>query len=74
LLKRKDPSESGILVLLPSGGFFFCELPTLALHKINNDSARKYHLMDKESTVGMVIPPRITSLGLRNPHEEWDTA
>jgi hypothetical protein len=28
----KDPSELGILELLPSRGFFVHELPTLALH------------------------------------------
>jgi hypothetical protein len=35
--------------LLPSGGFLICELPTLALHRINYGSARIYHLMDEES-------------------------
>jgi hypothetical protein len=28
-------------------------VPTLALHEINRDSARNYHLMDEESTGGM---------------------
>jgi hypothetical protein len=45
---------------LPSGGFFIHELPTLALHRINSDSAENYYLMDEESTGGMVIPPGIT--------------
>jgi hypothetical protein len=51
----KDPSKKEILELLPSGGFFFRKLPTLAIHRINIDSARNYHLMDKEYIRGMVI-------------------
>jgi hypothetical protein len=46
--------------LLLSGGFFVRELPTLALHGINGDSARNHYLMDEESAGGMVIPPGIT--------------
>jgi hypothetical protein len=36
--------------MLPSGGFFFCRLPTLALHGINSNSAGNYQLIDEEST------------------------
>jgi hypothetical protein len=46
----KDPSESGILDLLPSGGFFVRGLSSLALHGINSDSAGNYQLIDEEST------------------------
>jgi hypothetical protein len=35
--------------LLPTGGFFVRDVPTLALHGINGDSARNYHLIDEES-------------------------
>jgi hypothetical protein len=31
-------------------------VPTLAFHRINGDSARKYHLMDEEFPGGIVIP------------------
>jgi hypothetical protein len=34
---------------------------------MNGDSAGNYHLMDEESTGGMVILPGITSLWTRNP-------
>jgi hypothetical protein len=60
-LRCKDPSESGTLDLLPSGGFFVLKQPTLALHGINGDSVGNYQLMDRESTGGIVIPPGITS-------------
>jgi hypothetical protein len=56
--------------LFSSGGFFIRELPTLALHGISGDSAGNYHLMDEESTGGMVIPPGITSSGTKNPPKE----
>jgi hypothetical protein len=36
------------------------DVPTLALRGINRDSVGNYHLMDKESTGIMVIPPGIT--------------
>jgi hypothetical protein len=36
--------------LLPSGGFSFCGLPTLALQGINSNSAGNYQLIDEEST------------------------
>jgi hypothetical protein len=49
-LRGKDPSELGILELLPSGGFFVRGLPTLALHGINSDSAGNYQVKDEEST------------------------
>jgi hypothetical protein len=48
-LRGKDPSEKGMLNLLPSGGFFVSELPTFALHGINSDSAGNYQLIDEES-------------------------
>jgi hypothetical protein len=53
-----------MLKLLPFGGFFICELPTLALHGINDDSAGNYCLMDKESTGEMVIPRELPAQGL----------
>jgi hypothetical protein len=56
-----DSSEIGILQLLPSRGFFVSDLPTLALHGVNCDSASNYHLMDKEATRGMVILLKIIS-------------
>jgi hypothetical protein len=56
--------------LLPSIGFFECDLPTLGLHSINGDSAEKYHLIDEESTEGIVISLKITSSWMRNPPEE----
>jgi hypothetical protein len=49
-LGGKDPSEKGILALLPSGGLLESDLPTLALHRINGESAGNYHLRDEEST------------------------
>jgi hypothetical protein len=57
--------------LLPSGGFFNRDVSLLALHSIN---ARNYHLMDNESTKGMVIPPGITSSGTRTLPDEWESA
>jgi hypothetical protein len=57
----KDLSEIEILELLPSGGFFVCELPTLSLLRITSDSTGNYYLMDKESTGRMVIPHGNTS-------------
>jgi hypothetical protein len=59
--------------LLPSGGFFVRELPTLALHGINSESAGSYQLIDVESTVRIGFPPGITSSGTRNPPEEKDS-
>jgi hypothetical protein len=38
--------------LLSSGGIFVCGLPTLALHRINSDSAGNYQLKDKKSPRG----------------------
>jgi hypothetical protein len=38
-----------------SGGFFVLELPTLALHEINCDTAGNYQLIAKESSGRMVI-------------------
>jgi hypothetical protein len=38
--------------LLPSGGSLECDVPTLALHGINRESAGNYQLIDKESTRG----------------------
>jgi hypothetical protein len=52
---------------------FVGELPTLALHGINSESAGNYQLIDVESTVRMGFPPGITSLGTRNPPEEVDS-
>jgi hypothetical protein len=49
-LCSKDPSEYGILDLLPSGGFFVSGLPMFALHGITSDSAGNNQLIDKEST------------------------
>jgi hypothetical protein len=46
---------------LQSGGFFVCDVPTLALHRISGGFAGNHHLMDEESTGGLVIPQRITS-------------
>jgi hypothetical protein len=46
---------------LPYRGFFFSKLPKLAVYGIIGHSAGKYHLMDDESTRGMVILPGITS-------------
>jgi hypothetical protein len=52
-------------IVLPSGGFFVCELLTLAIHilvtvrgknRLNFDSAGNYNLMDEESTGRMIIP------------------
>jgi hypothetical protein len=57
--------------LLPSEGFFVRELPTLDLYSINGDSAGNYHLMNEESTGGMVIPLGTTVSLTRNPPEEW---
>jgi hypothetical protein len=59
--------------LLPSGGFFVCGLPTLALHGINSDSAGNYQLIDLESTIRMGFLPGITSLGTINPPKEYDS-
>jgi hypothetical protein len=53
--------STGILELLPSGRFFICKLPILALHRIIRDSSGHFHLMDEESTGWMVILPGITS-------------
>jgi hypothetical protein len=66
----KDPSEYGIRTLLPSGGIFESDVPTLPLHELNSDFANNYYLMDEESTKGMVIPSGITSSWTRNPQEE----
>jgi hypothetical protein len=60
-LGNKDPLEKRILELLPCGGFFISELPTLAIHWINGDSAVNFHLMNEESTGGMVVPRGIRS-------------
>jgi hypothetical protein len=49
-------------------------VPTLALHGINGVSGGNYHLMDEESTGGMVMPPGIASSWTRNPPEEKDSA
>jgi hypothetical protein len=45
-----------MLDLLPSGGFFVCGLPTLALHEIKSDSAGNYQLIDEESTARISSP------------------
>jgi hypothetical protein len=55
---------------LPSGGYLERNVPTLALHGINRDSAGNYHLIDEEFTIGMVIPPGITRSRTRNPPVE----
>jgi hypothetical protein len=34
--------------LFPTGGFFIQDVPKLALHEMNGDSAGNYHLMDEE--------------------------
>jgi hypothetical protein len=47
--RGKDPSDQGILKLLPSGGFFVRGLPTLALRGINSDFTGYYQLIDEES-------------------------
>jgi hypothetical protein len=44
--------KQGILELLPSGGNFERNVPTLALHGINGKSAGNYHAMNEESTQG----------------------
>jgi hypothetical protein len=36
--------------LLPSGGSLECDVPTLALHGINSESAGNYQHIDEEST------------------------
>jgi hypothetical protein len=46
----------------------------LGFKGINYDSAGIYHLMDTESTGGMVIARGITSSGTMNPPEEFDSA
>jgi hypothetical protein len=56
--------------LFPSGGLFIRELPALAFHGINRDSAGNYQLNDEESTGGMVIPPGIAISLTRNLEEE----
>jgi hypothetical protein len=66
----KDPSELGILVLLRSGGLLEYDVPTLALHRINGDSAGNHHLIDEVYTGGMVIPPGVTRSQTRNTPEE----
>jgi hypothetical protein len=38
--------------LLPSGGNLECDVPTLALHGINRESAGNHQLIDEESTRG----------------------
>jgi hypothetical protein len=38
--------------LLPSGGSLKCDVPTLALHGINRESAVNYQLIYEESTRG----------------------
>jgi hypothetical protein len=52
---------------------FVSELPTLALHGINSESAGNYPLIDVESTERMGFPPEITSSGTINPPEEGDS-
>jgi hypothetical protein len=37
---------------LPSGGSLESDVPTLALHGINGESAGNYHLINEESTGG----------------------
>jgi hypothetical protein len=57
-----------------SGGKLFCqESPALGrgIHRRNSYSARNDQLRDEEFTGGMVILPRMTSSGTRNPPEEW---
>jgi hypothetical protein len=56
--------------LLTSGRFFVRDVPTLALRRINGDSAGNYHLMDEETTGGIVIPTIITSSIMKNQPEE----
>jgi hypothetical protein len=56
--------------LLLYGGYFVRHVPTLALHGINDNSARNYHLINKESTRGKVIPLGITRSCTRNPPKE----
>jgi hypothetical protein len=53
--------------LLLFGGFFVRNAPKLALSGINGDSAGKTHLMDEESTGGMLILPGIANSPTRNP-------
>jgi hypothetical protein len=60
--------------LLPSGGFFVREQPTLPFQGINSDSAGNYQLIDVESSKSMGFLPGITSSGIRNPPEEYDSA
>jgi hypothetical protein len=59
--------------LSQSGGVFVCELPTLAFHGINGDSSGNYPLIDEEFSLERVNLPRITSSGMMNPPEEWDS-
>jgi hypothetical protein len=42
--------------LLPSGGSIECDVPTLALHRINRESAGNYQFIDEESTQGRGFP------------------
>jgi hypothetical protein len=59
--------------LLPTGGFFVCGLPTLALYGINSDSVRKYQFIGQEPTRRIDFLLGITSSGIRNPPEEGDS-
>jgi hypothetical protein len=52
-LGGKDPSELGILELLPTGGLLERGVPTLVLHGINEESTGNCHLIDEESTGGI---------------------
>jgi hypothetical protein len=50
LHRNKESWES-----LPPGGSFVCDVPTLALHAINVESAGNYQFIDKESSRGRDI-------------------
>jgi hypothetical protein len=56
--------------LLPFGGLLEHDVPTLTLPGINGDFVGNYHIMDEESTEGMVILPGIARSLMRNPPEE----
>jgi hypothetical protein len=48
----RTTQEKTILESLPSGGRLESDAPTLALHRINRESAGNYQLIDEESTRG----------------------
>jgi hypothetical protein len=59
---------------IPAGRFFVPDVPTLALHGLNSNSAGIYQILDKELSGRMFILPGISSSEKRNPLEESDSA